>query len=676
MADNIIEIEVEVDGRKGFTSLKKDALSEGKIAGEAFGDSFAESLKKSLLSVKTAIAALAAAGLGSFAKQAIDQAIEQEAANKRLEDSLRRVGALTKENSDFLIAQAELLAKTTKVTDDQAASLLALANNYAKSAPDAARLTKAALDLSAATGQDAVSAIEMLGNSLNGIGRGLNTAIPGFQKVSEEALRSGAAIQFVQDKFGGSAEASYTGTAAALSKVSKSFDELLESIGKLLIDTLQIDKVLSAMASGFNSVQSYVSSLRFTLDDLINKFISLSSSIAIVFAALNAKAIFTAIVTQLTLINETLILNGLYAGQFGTAIKAAFFSGEIAAKAFTLAVKASQIALTLGLIVAVDAVISKFLEFKQRGLGVFDAIKATVLSTVMFIIDIFGALILGIQDGLAKIPLVGKDIAAGFGSIAGSLGNVRTEIEQTLFAMNAIPTAVQNTDAALASSANNGLNLYANKLGEIKGGITEVIMEAQSFGSYISTEWVTQVNAAGKEIADGAYRLSINVKAFLVDSLVQGTQSVVKAMMAGKNAFQAFSNAVLGIVGNMLVQIGTSLISIGIGIDALKLALGSLTGGVAIAAGLALVAIGTLLQGLSGGSALEGSVSGGTGSAGGAFGGAGAGADLAQVEKEKPKTEVVVNVEGNVFNGKEQAELIASNLQEYFDTNAGILARS
>jgi hypothetical protein len=676
MADNVIQIEVEIEGKKGFVNLKKESSIEGEKAGQAFGDSFADSLKKSLLSVKTAIAALAAAGLSSFAKQAIDQAIEQESANRRLEDSLRRVGALTRENRDFLIEQAEILAKTTKVTDDQAASLLALANNYAKSAPEAAKLTKAALDLSAATGIDTTAALEMLGNSLNGIGRGLNTSIPGFQKVSEEALRAGAAIEFVQNKFGGSAEASYNGTAAALSKVSKSFDELLESIGKFLIDTLQIDKVLSGIASGLNSAQVFVSSLNITLDDLINKFISLSVSIGLVYAALNAKAIFSTIVTQLTLISDTLILNGLYAGQFGVAIKAAFFSGELAAKAFTVAVKASQVALTLGLVFAIDAVISKFLEFKQQGLGVFDAIKATVLTVVGVIIDAFGALIVGIQNGLSKIPVVGQTLANSFNMMTEGLALAKNQVEQTLFAMNALTPAVQAADQALASSASNGLALYSAKMGEIKTGITEVISNAQSFGSYISTEFVTQVNAAGKEIADGAYRLSINVKAFLVDTLVQGAQSVVKAMMTGKNAFQAFSNAVLGIVGNMLVQIGTALISIGIGIDALKVALGTLSGGLAIAAGLALVAIGTLLQGLSGGSALEGSVSGGTGSAGGAFGGAAPGTDLAQVEKEKPKTEVVVNVEGNIFNGKEQAELIASNLQEYFDTNAGILARS
>jgi hypothetical protein len=49
--------------------------------------------------------------------------------------------------------------------------------------------------------------------------------------------------------------------------------------------------------------------------------------------------------------------------------------------------------------------------------------------------------------------------------------------------------------------------------------------------------------------------------------------------------------------------------------------------------------------------------------------------DVDNMQATKPKTEVVVQVQGNVFNGREQAQLIAEGLNEWFDTNGGILAR-
>ena len=88
-------------------------------------------------------------------------------------------------------------------------------------------------------------------------------------------------------------------------------------------------------------------------------------------------------------------------------------------------------------------------------------------------------------------------------------------------------------------------------------------------------------------------------------------QSLGKALSGGGNLAQSLSQVVLGTIGNMAVQMGKLAISIGVGVEAIKKALQSLNPAVAIAAGIALVALGSFAK------AQAGKIGGGGGGGGG-----------------------------------------------------------
>ena len=164
-------------------------------------------------------------------------------------------------------------------------------------------------------------------------------------------------------------------------------------------------------------------------------------------------------------------------------------------------------------------------------------------------------------------------------------------------------------------------------------------------------------------------------KSALVSGISNGVQTIVKSMAQGKFSFENFGRMLLGIIGNIAIQIGTTLVSIGIGVDALKTSLLTFTGGPAIAAGIALIAIGALLSSLSSSGEETPNVQPGGGLASG--GGGIATAETAiPGEPVQRATEVVVNVQGNILDRRESGLEIASVLQEYFDTNNGVLARA
>lgn len=68
------------------------------------------------------------------------------------------------------------------------------------------------------------------------------------------------------------------------------------------------------------------------------------------------------------------------------------------------------------------------------------------------------------------------------------------------------------------------------------------------------------------------------------------------AIAGGGNLAQNLSQVILGTIGNMAVQMGKLAISIGVGVKAIKKALKSLNPAVAIAAGIALVALGSFAK--------------------------------------------------------------------------------
>ena len=77
-------------------------------------------------------------------------------------------------------------------------------------------------------------------------------------------------------------------------------------------------------------------------------------------------------------------------------------------------------------------------------------------------------------------------------------------------------------------------------------------------------------------------------------------EALGSAISGGGNLAQSLSKVVLTTVGGMAVQLGKLAISIGLAVEGIKKALKSLTPGVAIAAGIALIALGSFAKSQAG----------------------------------------------------------------------------
>ena len=143
-------------------------------------------------------------------------------------------------------------------------------------------------------------------------------------------------------------------------------------------------------------------------------------------------------------------------------------------------------------------------------------------------------------------------------------------------------------------------------------------------------------------------------------------QGVVKAVQDGNNSFEALGAGLLNLVADLAISIGQFVVALGVA----KLAAESLPGGATIAAGLGLIAIGTILKAVSGsGLSTEGGTAGG---APGTFAGTEA-PEVPDSEDFQQQTAVTINVDGTVIDPKTTGENIATALQEYFDASGGQL---
>lgn len=99
---------------------------------------------------------------------------------------------------------------------------------------------------------------------------------------------------------------------------------------------------------------------------------------------------------------------------------------------------------------------------------------------------------------------------------------------------------------------------------------------------------------------EAARQAFLNYQNSLVDfsgvaaSAISGIGQALGAAISGS---ANFGEALLGVLGGVLVQLGEMLITAGVGVEAFKASLESLNGAVAIAAGVALVALGSAISG-------------------------------------------------------------------------------
>lgn len=229
----LLEVNIAVkDAIKNIDRLQKEATDQ------------VSSISNSFDQLKTAAVAAVGAFAGAQAigaiKTFVSAANEQEDAVNSLNNSLRTAGSFSEEASQQFQDFASNLQQVSTVGDETTLGLAALARNFTTTNEEALKLTQAAVELSAATGIELESAVKNLGKTFGGLTGELGESVPALRGLSKEALESGAALDFVLQRFGGSARAQLNTFSGATAQLANAFGDLVEEVGFYITKNPQV----------------------------------------------------------------------------------------------------------------------------------------------------------------------------------------------------------------------------------------------------------------------------------------------------------------------------------------------------------------------------------------------------------------------------------------------------
>jgi phage-related protein len=237
--------------------LSKTVSGLGTVASKV-GGILKTGLKIGLAAVAGAVAG-ASAALVKFTKDAIDD----EAAQSKLNAVLKARGLATKEN---LAATEEAIKAGQKLafTDDDVRASLATATQFTNNFTKAQKISTVAQDLARAKNISLEKATLLVGRAYDGN----TTALSRMGIAIEKGAKGTKALDAVSGKFAGSAKAYTQTTAGGIETLSIQLQEAGESIGQSLLpivnELLQafIDKGLPVILSVVDGIKSFIDNNR------------------------------------------------------------------------------------------------------------------------------------------------------------------------------------------------------------------------------------------------------------------------------------------------------------------------------------------------------------------------------------------------------------------------------
>lgn len=216
-----------------------------------------------------AFALAAGAAIAFGMKKAVDAAIIQEAAEKRLESVIRATGMAAGFTADQMKKMASSLQAVTTVGDETILAGQAILATFKQIHGEAfERTTKAALDMSEVMQQDLRSSVVMLGKALNDPIKNLSAmsrAGVQFTKVQTDMIKELAAagdmmgaqeiiLDELESQFGGAAEAARDQFGGAMTAAANAGGDLLEQIGFIITKSEGMIGVIKDLESTFNNL--------------------------------------------------------------------------------------------------------------------------------------------------------------------------------------------------------------------------------------------------------------------------------------------------------------------------------------------------------------------------------------------------------------------------------------
>lgn len=247
---------------------------------------FREKTESSLDSIQKSANAISFLAIGKAAIDAgkamasafssfIDAANESEASLQKLNVSMRTAGDYSEKSLKSFQDFAKVTQAQTGIDDDLIIKNIALAKSFGFTNEEAIKVNKAAVELSAVTGQDLTSSIETLNAAYSGNIKGLSKMFPELRKFTDEQLAAGAATEFFNSRFAGTAESLSNTFAGALQKSSVAFSDLKETIGGFITSNPQVITAIKTQSTLFSNIEAILTKNKAIIQEFISSAIVL-----------------------------------------------------------------------------------------------------------------------------------------------------------------------------------------------------------------------------------------------------------------------------------------------------------------------------------------------------------------------------------------------------------------
>lgn len=188
----------------------------------------------------------------NFTSKAVEEALQAEAANQKLANSLRLSGDFTTQAADNFDKLAKQIQNTTTFTADSVKESIALAKQYKLTNSEAEKTIKVAADLAAVQGISLDEATRKVAQTFNGfVDKSLAKTIPALKNLKQESLVAGDALGIIGARVKGSAEALADNFTGAVFHAQEGLNDIFETFGGFITQNPAIIAGIKEIAKGF-----------------------------------------------------------------------------------------------------------------------------------------------------------------------------------------------------------------------------------------------------------------------------------------------------------------------------------------------------------------------------------------------------------------------------------------
>lgn len=458
--------------------------------------------------------------------------------------------------------------------------------------------------------------------------KGISTSIKNMSQAQKVALR----YEYIMSKTA-NAQGDFARTGGGAANQMRIFQESLKELaakfGQLILPTFtKIVSFTNDLIQGFTNLSPSVKKIIVIFGGIaaalgpvlaiIGTLMTMAPAISAAFTVMTGP--IGLVVAALTAVSVVIYKN--WAGIKTALIKVGNYFIELYNNSLPIKIAVDAIILTFKTFLAVgkfviNSIITIWKNAGKAAMSIFGSIGDIIMGVFTLDIDQIKKGFSGIGDAM-KTAFV--DNVEGIKNEAKVLGE--TAVDNFNDALNSKKIAPIKTPVSFEGSGAGATTSTSGALGASDGGngqrsniktliestgiestgvsftpITDMIKADTALIPTAMDEQAVVLSEKRLEAMDNAMQFNQGLNSIItggLNELAGGIgQALGKALSEGGNLAQSLSKVVLTTIGNMASQLGKLAISIGVGVGAIKKSLQSLNPAVAIAAGIALVALGS-----------------------------------------------------------------------------------